>query len=211
MLSEHQQKRVNKLKEEEFYLIGFDGEKILMTGSKKDVYTVKFGEDGALKCNCPDSCINSKKYDIVCKHVCFIYLKICKSIDLVFFETKKLTQIDIDKFKMRTKLLVSDEQAQKYMELYKKNMNNTSNDLFNTATRKDVLEDTYCPICMDDLVDDIAYCPQCSNPVHNKCIMKWLETNKNCIFCRSDVWKKYNCAKNESKQLFSNYVKISET
>ena len=35
------------------------------------------------------------------------------------------------------------------------------------------------------------FCQTCGNVVHKKCIEKWLETNHNCIFCRSDIWKDY--------------------
>ncbi len=161
-----------------------------MTGSQKDVYTVTLEENGSLKCSCPDSNSHAKKAGVVCKHICFIYIKICKGVDMDFFEKKKLTQLDIDALKTRTQILISGGTAKKYYKLYIDAITNTTD--FTVAKRDGVLEDACCPICMDDLVSDVVFCPSCSNPVHDKCIEKWLEQHKTCIFCRSDVWKKYH-------------------
>jgi hypothetical protein len=205
MISAQQQKRIEKLNEDEFYLIGFDGQKeILMTGSKKDVYTVNLAEDGHLSCNCPDSTSWAKKFGIVCKHICFIYMKICKSEDMTFFERQKLTTVDIEKLKMRTKVLVKSDVAQVFYKSYLTLAANKDADQFSKAKREGAMDDACCPICFDDLVENIKFCPQCSNPVHDKCIEKWLEKNTTCVYCRSDVWKNYN----HDSTSKSKYVKI---
>lgn len=207
MISAQQQKRIDKLNEDEFYLIGFDGKKeILMTGSKKDVYTINIEDGGHLNCNCPDSTSWAKKFGVVCKHICFIYMKICKSEDMTFFETQKLTKVDIQKLKIRTKILISSDVAQTFYKSYLSLTAKQGEDQFAKAKREDAMEEACCPICFDNLVDNIKFCPQCSNPVHEKCIEKWLEKNKTCVYCRSDVWKNYNHdgAINKGK-----YVKIT--
>jgi hypothetical protein len=190
MISANQQKRIDKLNEDEFYLIGFDGKEILMTGSKKDVYTINLGEDGSLKCNCPDSCNLAKKLGVVCKHICFIYIKICKGTDLSFFQKQKLTSTDIGIFNERTKRLTATDIAKQFYNNYKAHAVSNTLD-FDKSKREGVLEDMSCPICFDDLTSNIKFCPTCSNPVHEKCIEKWLEKHKTCIYCRSDIWKLY--------------------
>lgn len=206
MISAQQQKRINKLNEDEFYLIGFNEKKeILMTGSKKDVYTINIADDGHLSCNCPDSISWAKKFGIVCKHICFIYLKICKSEDMTFFERQKLSNVDIQKLNSRTKILINGDVAKVFYQNYLAKTTNKSVDQFSKAKRENVLEDACCPICFDDLIDNIKFCPECSNPIHDKCIEKWLEKNNTCVYCRSNVWKNY---KQENGELKGKYVKI---
>jgi hypothetical protein len=188
MVSVHQQKRIDKLNSDEFYLIGFDGKDILMTGSTQNVYKITLNENNSLSCNCPDNETHAKKLNVLCKHICFIYLKICKSTDLNFFTEKKLTNEDIQKLKNRTELLTSSETAKKYYEKYLTNMTHQALN-FNEAKRDIELEE--CPICFDELKNEVKFCPQCSNPVHEKCIIKWLLSHDTCVYCRSDVWKKF--------------------
>jgi hypothetical protein len=34
-------------------------------------------------------------------------------------------------------------------------------------------------------------CPQCKNYIHKKCMDIWLETNQNCVYCRSEIFSEY--------------------
>ncbi len=209
MISDQQTKRIEKLKTDEFYLIGFEKKDenvydILMTGSKKDVYKVVLTIDGHMKCNCPDSESHAKKYGVLCKHICFIYLKICKGTDLNFFTTKKLKNDDIGILKARTELLTSVDIAKKYYEKYLNQTSNTSekktNLSFDEAKREIDMSELECPICFEELKSSIKYCPDCSNPVHEKCVLKWLESHDSCIYCRSEIWSKYNNEKKAEKK-----------
>jgi Ring finger domain len=206
MITEQQQKRIDKLKEDEFYLIGFDGkEEILMTGSKKDVYTVNLKKNGSMTCNCPDSKNHAKKHGVVCKHVCFIYLKICKGTDMEFFDHKKLNDSNLEKLKARTKALTNSDIAK---TMYKSYLNQTTKvDGFDKATKVEAADEEFCPICFDDLSENVKYCPECSKPVHEKCIEKWLQQHNTCIYCRSDVWKQYH--NDGANKKTGDYVKVA--
>jgi hypothetical protein len=218
MISEQQQKRIDKLDTDEFYLIGFDEKEILMTGSTKNVYKVSLSNDGSMTCNCPDSETHAKRFKVMCKHICFIYLKICKSTDLTFFNTKKLSDNDISKLEARTKTLTSTDIAKKYYDNYLSHITNKSLNLnFDEAKRENSCDDAECPICFEELSLNIKFCPQCSNPVHEKCITKWLEQHDTCVYCRSDVWKKYNNNDNDNdndndneKEMKSKYINLQK-
>jgi len=41
-----------------------------------------------------------------------------------------------------------------------------------------------CPICYDDLTDDMTYKIECKHTFHQKCIMLWLVNHNNCPCCR---------------------------
>jgi hypothetical protein len=198
MISEQQQKRIDKLDTDEFYLIGYDGKEILLTGSTKNVYKVSLLDDNSMVCNCPDSETHAKKFKVLCKHICFIYLKICKSTDFSFFQKKKFSDNDIAKLEIRTKILTSTDIAKKFFDNYQSHIANKFLN-FDEAKRENACEDVSCPICFEELVSNIKFCPQCSNPIHEKCIAKWLEQHNTCVYCRSDVWKKYNNKENVDK------------
>jgi hypothetical protein len=54
-----------------------------------------------------------------------------------------------------------------------------------------------CTICFDILYENqtIAQCPDCKNIFHNKCVEEWLKINKNCVLCRSNIWKDFKSSK----------------
>ena len=197
MISIQQQKRIDKLKTDEFYLIGFtdrfyinENSELIMSGSTKNIYKINLSNNGSLDCNCPDSSSHAKKYGVLCKHICFIYLKICKSIDESFFDNQKLSTLDIKKLKLRIGNITNTNTAKIYYNNYLKQLNNELN--FDKPSRKIHLDDLDCLICFDELSEDIKFCPDCSIPIHKKCINKWLESNDTCVYCRSGIWKKYN-------------------
>lgn len=205
MISDQQQKRIDKLVTDEFYLIGlndktdtYEDSEILMTGSTKNVYKINLSNNGSMVCNCPDSSSHAKKHGVVCKHICFIYLKICKSDDMTFFEKKKLTTLDISKLKLRTEMVSKTATAQKYYNKYMKQTKGDTELNFDEAVREiEDLDELECPICFDGMKDDLKFCPECSNPIHKKCVEKWLESNNTCVYCRSDIWKNYGSAKSK--------------
>ena len=69
------------------------------------------------------------------------------------------------------------------------------------------MDDMECPICFEELKENMKFCPECSNPVHEKCIEKWIATHKTCVYCRSDVWKSYGKEKDVSSAKYVNLQK----
>jgi hypothetical protein len=210
MLQE-QLKRFQKISTEEFYLIGNeqnnDGNiKLLMTGSTKNVYEINLHDNNLVTCNCPDSTTHAKRHNVLCKHLCFLHFKICRSTDVSFYSTKKLSNIDREKLIERLNILKNTEISKKYYENYIKKLNGEKESDFDKAKRDIDINDADCPICFDELKDNIKFCPECSNPVHQKCIDKWMESHDECIYCRSNIWKKY---KNETHQITSKYISLT--
>jgi hypothetical protein len=121
--------------------------------------------------------------------------------------TKKLSQNDREKLIDKLNSLKNTEISKKYYENYIKKINKDKccDDDFNKAKRDIDIVDMDCPICFDELKDNIKFCPECSNPVHQKCIDKWMESHDECIYCRSDVWKKY---KNNNQEIATKYVSV---
>jgi len=71
-------------------------------GAEEKEYKVKLfkqgtNEKGSLTCNCPDHTFNSKKKNIVCKHICYVVCKMANIFDVAYFESKQLTQEQFDK------------------------------------------------------------------------------------------------------------------
>jgi len=70
-------------------------------GDNERIYDVKLykhgqNEKGSFSCNCPDHKFNSKKKDIVCKHICFVVCNVAKIYDIAYFQSKQLTQEQFD-------------------------------------------------------------------------------------------------------------------
>jgi hypothetical protein len=94
-LSGNQFKRAEKLYSEEFYLLDVSKgtqENIhwnfYISGSKKNVYQIKYYNERKLFCNCPDSLVHCVKQGVVCKHICFFMIRVLKNRRLDFYQTK---------------------------------------------------------------------------------------------------------------------------
>lgn len=62
----------------------------------------------------------------------------------------------------------------------------------------DVKEDSMCAVCYMDYSkeemvnkDGLCKCPECSNVFHVGCMRIWMKESeyKNCVYCRSEVWR----------------------
>jgi len=196
-LTENQRKRFVKLYCENFYLIKNmlsckkdDFACFKISGSTQKIYDVIYLKNGSIKCNCPDMKTHCVKYKCVCKHICFVLVKILKFKDHYFYDQCKLKYSDNELLKNKIKNLstiIDSELTNK--ELLKK---------YEIATTKVKLpevkclesEDKDCMICFDNMDSSkskLDICQVCSNMTHSDCMKKWLSTSsdQNCIFCRS--------------------------
>jgi len=218
-----QLKRYKKIFEDPLYLIDYNMEnEILMfhvSGSTKNIYTVKI-RINIVDCDCPDNRSWAKKYKVCCKHVCYVLFKVVK----VFIETSgtiatinndptnffsqlkpSLEEYKYMKMFIENKKISSDVISQELIEKYNRlKLNPTESvDKFKKSTRELNAEDD-CPICYDVLgsnTNDLLSCPDCNNYVHIKCMEKWLEYNKSCVYCRSEVWEDLGKKQNKEKYL----------
>lgn len=177
--------------DKEFYLVSWDTESstAVILGTKnangrRSEYKVKVGEK-TIGCNCPDSYNACKKHDLVCKHVCFVVIRVCKIYSLSYFNSLEMTESE------RQKVLqtLNDRSA---VALFTKELKSVqdANTVFVPAPEE--LQDV-CPICYDDTttLEGLVKCPTCRHTMHNDCIRVWLMRSQTCVLCRSDVWRSF--------------------
>jgi hypothetical protein len=216
-MNSQQYKRYHKIFEDELYLIDFNDKlEFNISGSTKNIYKVVI-IDGKFDCNCPDNKSWAKKYHVVCKHTCFVLFKVIKLFDnnfvsniqnqTQFFTTLKLSDQELDKINIfiKNKNITSDIINQDLIDKFNKLKTESNVNIFAKSTKHIDMDDE-CPICYDILlmendISKLLSCPECKNYVHNKCMEKWLEYNKTCVYCRSDIWK------NNGKE--SKYINLS--
>lgn len=220
MISSDQKKRIDKIYKEKIYFLNFEkkdcpnnsDEKHLkgvfyISGSTRNVYDVSFfdkKDEKTFACNCPDHKLRGMSDKLVCKHICFLYLKVGKFLDVNFFENNKLREDQWEDLYEKMNHLqenrsgmsdvINDELLSKFdsMSLMKDSDKDVV-DIFQVC-KKEFDKKSDCPICFDDFQDskvDVVFCPCCSNGIHKHCIEKWLESKKTCVYCRSEVWKDY--------------------
>jgi len=229
-ISEQQKTRIVKVYNEEYYVLDHsitdDKININISGSSKSVYTIFIHkETGRIWCNCPDSKSHAAKHNCICKHCCFVMLKIGKIYTENVYQTKSCDKEDQEQIITRLQKVTStlpsttsteDEDSSlvnlslkmKYISL-KDGVNieveekkeeekvEEKKTKFDTSG-KEITEEDECPICFDVLLNtDTKSCPDCHNHIHTLCIKKWLTTKQNCVLCRSEVWRTYFTDHNE--------------
>jgi len=217
-----QQNRYQKIFTEPLYLIDLKKEEdksvFLISGSTKNVYEIIY-KNKKFQCNCPDAKSWSKKHHVVCKHICFVLFRVSKMFvklgdkiyfgfdmekSTLFFDIHKLNDIEqefMDNF-ISKRQIGNDVMNEGLKEKYLETVNVPPTQIFQKSTK--ILETSdECPICYDVLLNEeytieiLLSCPDCKNYVHPKCMSKWLEYNKSCVYCRSDIWMKLNEKKNK--------------
>jgi len=189
----NQQKRYDKIYNEEFYVLEHNDKdnfyQFIISGSTRSVYTVKIYKNNLPFCNCPDFCGHAKRAGVVCKHVCFILIKVLKYTNPNYFIDYK---IDFNEIKNLYINLVLDQNlfnlslTDKYFDQITNKPDFTKYREFNT--------DAECPICYSTFKSQsgsLLGCPTCLNVVHKKCMEKWLTIKESCSYCRSEIWKQY--------------------
>jgi hypothetical protein len=150
----------------------------------RETYTVHINPVyKSLTCNCKDFLFRSNKYGTVCKHITFLVCKVGYILDPHYFKTKRLNQKQYD----RLVNILDNNVIWKNRFFSVKDVNKEFESNVNFE------ENDTCPICYEtygDIKQNVA-CPQCKNYIHKKCMDIWLETNQNCVYCRSYAWKNY--------------------
>jgi hypothetical protein len=118
-LSPQQAKRVEKVFNEEYYVLDHSEEpnkiNIDISGSTKSVYSISIMKDtGKIWCNCPDSKSHAARHDCMCKHCCFTIIKIGKlHLNVDVWQTKCIKEREHIQFILnrlnRTKNILSNE------------------------------------------------------------------------------------------------------
>ena len=167
-----------------------------MIDGVRNTYTVRGEkvESGVkLHCSCPDSRSAGTRYNLVCKHRCFVVCRVAKMYPRYYFNDAAhvLKPVDADA-----------------IVLYLRNRSATENFYYKTPSPTSVPSTHFqctpqglimnpdtddCPICFSELTASLAKveCPSCYHRIHSDCMKIWCSVKKNCVLCRSDLWNKW--------------------
>ena len=193
--------RLNRIDYEKFYILNQKKEenKLIfdISGSTSNIYKVKlYLLSKTIFCNCPDAKTGAKYNNVICKHCCFILVKVFKLTDLEnYFETYKLSDehiFHIIKEFDNINLTVNNEFINlNYINKYKE-IQNTEKPIDNSIKLREN-HDNICTICYGDFdnITDLKenkQCKVCLIIIHNECLNKWLNMGNNtCPYCRSII------------------------
>lgn len=190
--------RIDKIFNEPIYLLGknHNNNKYIfeICGSTKNIYKVQiYNLSGKIFCNCPDAKSYAKQNGVICKHACFIILKVLKiSNSNDFFKTLLFNSNHLNEIKDKYNSLQFIENDYINLEYINK-FNNIDK---NKNNKEIILKESFdkeCPICYDELLDitNINFNKQCNcclKIFHNECLNKWINLGKsNCPYCRTII------------------------
>ena len=161
---------------------------------ERESYDIKVmkNEASTFWCSCIDHKLNSAKKSTVCKHIAFIVCKVMKVLELGFFETKVLSneqiQTLLNRFSDKSDLWKNMDFVRDVKQL-----------TLDTFKNFPIPIDDVCTFCYDDMTDkDInisVCCPACRHCYHSECIDIWLESYARCSICSSEIWKHFKTVK----------------
>jgi hypothetical protein len=184
--------RLDKMSYEPIYLLTKkqDVNKYMfeVCGSTKNVYKVQiYTTSKMIYCNCPDSRSYAKHSGVICKHSCFILVKVLKLINQdKYFESYFFNDEQLEYIKNKVNSLEFAENEFIKMDYIDKYIN-----LKDSKIIVSVNTELICPICYDEL-EELEnktinnQCNCCSKIFHNTCLNKWLTLgNTTCPYCRN--------------------------
>lgn len=200
-----QQKRIEKAMTERFFLLDVRRQTDItwkLSGSKFDVYTIVVdGQYGRIKCDCPDSFSHAKRHGCLCKHACFIILRVLKYTDNAIFRQHAVNRQVLHRLKtcnersLRDPNVESPFLTERYLEM--KDADPLNGD---TLFEQAVQGTEECPVCYEMTKADVlnCVCPVCKKVFHKECMDRWLHNtvgSATCPMCRSSVWGQYKAPK----------------
>jgi hypothetical protein len=201
-LSNEQYKRFYKILNEQFYVLEILAEelKFKISGSTQNVYSISIDKTlCTFSCDCPDAkshCINKK---CLCKHIVFVLVRVLKYYDIDVYKELKFDEEKFLPFLEKIKTSYVEDLSLTNLSLNKKYKLKINNDNIENSIDKfsayPFEEDYECSICYDllNIQQELLGCPTCKQSFHKDCFNKWLQSSnyKNCVYCRSNIWKEY--------------------
>jgi hypothetical protein len=186
--------RLDKINVEPIYLLTkkheFNKYTFEVCGSTKNIYKVQiYTTSNMIYCNCPDARSYAKHSGVICKHSCFILVKVLKMIRQAdYFNIYLLDEEQLEHINHTFHLLEfrdNDFIKMDYIDKYK-----NLTDLTDLTITINAETESICPICYDELTEIENkklnnQCICCSKIFHNNCLNKWLSLgNTTCPYCR---------------------------
>jgi len=171
---------------------------LVVGGSGGTPYTVSATGEGVVGCTCPDARTNCSTSSCVCKHVCFVLLRVLRLEDLAFFVRR-------DRVLSPEELRLFAEAAEGRCVAATETDEDVHRPIVVATTNEDVAEALFfrkrkeldaaeCPVCYAELTEpSCCWCPACSNAMHTSCAGRWLRSAPlpTCVLCRSPVWQHF--------------------
>lgn len=201
MICFNQNKRIEKIYSEPIYLLNVSKDLTFkVSGSTANIYTVSIDkQEKRIRCNCPDSSSWAHKQGCICKHCCFILIKVVKlplmQLEQQFFDNHRRFNDsmlnDIEKRLNQLKLTESDIVNPDYIKKFKKCQKQQN--IVHYEAKTEIDESDECIICFDTLVSKPRVeCPGCKHQIHTICMEQWIKKSSNsCVFCRRP-WTNYH-------------------
>lgn len=220
-MKDSQERRYQRIFKEPLYLLEKETQNsnlvFTISGSTANIYQVTILPNKKIKCSCPDMESWAKHDHCICKHCCFVLFKVLKTFDPYqtnFFQTLIFNAEEYERLQTKFHhLMIQDQLSEDYIDsgALEKYQNLKSHGLLLTdldsnpfQQKKTVDSEDMCAVCFDEFEGtQNVECPVCHNLIHQACIQKWLQMGKkNCVYCRSDVWK--NFGKKKSSEEYQN-------
>jgi hypothetical protein len=211
-LGRDQMARMEKVFHEPFFLLSrgseASGERRLtfdVSGSRRDTYLVTLRPDGTVGCTCMDARLNCARKGCVCKHACFVLVRVLRACERSFaffgadgmrlppeavseaFERfREGTLINEDHLVPLRDEEYLDDLARRMAEIRRSMESLTCNGDRDSAPITGIFDFTHvakppqtgdeCPVCYDDLLRGaLSGCPECGKGVHTACVRRWLD------------------------------------
>ena len=163
-------------------------------GTSKNIYKVQiYKTSKMIYCNCPDARGHCKRTGVICKHSCFILLKVLKiPFADEYFNKLIFTDEQLEFIKEKVDSIIFEENNfinMDYISKYNAIKNKKDSDTIQVNENIEM----FCPICYDEFSDpkdkkENYQCLCCQKIFHNKCLNKWKSLgNTNCPYCRTDI------------------------
>jgi hypothetical protein len=208
-----QRRRLHKIYVERFFVLhvecdgAWNDAVVKLSGSAQTVYTLTVSSNGALRCDCPDSEGRCRYNGCLCKHICFLLVRVSKlaidhTSDHIFFE-RRLCGLRLAAARSRLEGIAAGH-ARLDSDLVDTNLTGKYEsivsggedalDCFAAAPLKTGEDgETECSICYDTLAKgERNQCPECHNQIHRECIKRWLQLHNTCPLCRSVRWTEFH-------------------
>lgn len=223
-----QEKRYKKIYTDKFFLLDItehgDDYEFAISGSTANVYKMTLHANShTMSCDCPDASSHAKRHNVLCKHCCFILIRVLK-MDVGTFEQDIFAHSAL-RFSPEVfwevhgnvkRLVTTGRYARDIVDptltkKFKDLQQGINQDVYKLQKALD--DDDECVICFENLAaanrNYMVECPNCHNAIHTFCMTKWLASGyTTCVYCRSDIWAHYgksngNTTDGKYKNLFS--------
>lgn len=208
-LNPAQKKRMDKIYGEPLFLLTspnepLDGRVAAMfsvSGSTGTPHSVSVNTSGRAQCSCQDFRINSRKSSCVCKHICFVLVRVMGFTDLSFFrdglllptrQVKMCEEVATGRARYDTESSIATVTREACAEAIP----------FYTPEKEIIPDEDDCPVCYNVLIkttnsvessqqEHLIWCPDCKNAIHEDCMARWKRSCRvtTCVICRSACWK----------------------